>query len=383
MRSFKSPFGKIISVLSVLPILIYSPTRAESASPAEKKVLSQEEIEKLLKNEPHSYRAHLEAGRFYQKKGFVVEAENEYKLAINAPNAGADAYKQLANLLLRSHDYDQAEKISLEAKKKFQTDYSVLLTCGYVLHNCHKLDDALAVYEKARSLKPGESDIYLAIGDVLQAQNKPKEALAMVEKGIKLGACDKEFAAFEKAKILVALDRFSEAVHEMDPVFEKYPFSSNTNDVYLAALLKCGNLEKALEVRLCLLSKANGRDMQINKSEVGGLCSKLSKNQIDLCIARAEKRIADQKLKARLHFAMGDIYDRAKNSGEAIQQYEAGLKLDPTFARGYLRLAEDQEVFLKDFKSALKNYETAQKLDKADKEINLRLNNLRQKQGIK
>lgn len=346
-------------------------------------VLSQSQLEALLKKAPKSYEAHYQAGRFYQDKGFVGQAQDEYKQAISCPDAKPEVYKQLANLYLRSHDYEQAGKVSEAARTKFPNDYGVLLTAGYVLHNRQHLAEALSTYEKARSIKPAESDIYLAIADVYSSMNKPKEALVSIDKGMKLGASSSDFAHFERAKILNNLERYSEAASEMAPLFDKDPFNPSTNAAYLAALLKCGKLDTALEVRLCMLAKANGRDMQINKSEVGALITQLSEDKVNKAIAGAEKRISETKLKARLHFAMGDVYDRARSSEAAIKQYEAGLALDSGFARGYLRLAEDLEYYRHDFSGALRNYKKAIELDPKDRETNMRYSSLKSKLGMK
>lgn len=366
----------LLSSLTLLPPQVLAKTIKDSQPP-----LSEAQVEALLQKAPKSYEAHYQAGRLYQEKGFVGQAQEQYKQAINCPNSKPDAYKQLANLYLRSHDYEQAGKVSTAAQAKFPNDYGVLLTQGYVLHNRQHLVEALEAYEKARKVKPAESGIYLAIADVLVSMNKPKQALENINKAITLGASDNDFAHFEKAKILNILGNYKEAEGEMAPLFEKTPFSPSTNQVYLASLLETGNLEKTLEVRLCMLAKANGNEMQINKSEVGALIAKLSQDKIDKALAKAEKRIAEQALKARLHFAMGDVYDRTKAPQQAISQYQAGLKLDPDFARGYLRLAEDLEYFSHDFSTALKYYKKALELDPKDKETIMRYSALRAKLG--
>jgi tetratricopeptide (TPR) repeat protein len=373
-------YGKCVLIL--LAVLVGAADIAAQCKEEKSSILSEAALTALVKKDPNSYQTHVQAARFYQEKGFIGQAQDEYKKAIALPNAQPDAFKQLSNLYLRSHDYDLAIKISEDACKKFPDNFGVQLSAGYALHNQQRLDEALICYEKARKIKPNSPDIYVAIADVQLAMNKPKEALASVDKALKLGG-DMQMARFEKAKILTSLERYEEAVKEMAVIFEQDPFSQVTTPVYLSCLLKTGRKDIALEVRLCMLSQANGKEMQTDKSAVGALIQQVNESQVSQAIVRAEKRILEPKLKARLHFAMGDVFDRGRLPEKAIEQYQAGLKWDDTFARGYLRLAEDLEYYRHDFTGALKNYEKAKALDPSDKETVMRYGALRSKLGMR
>ena len=70
-------------------------------------------------------------------------------------------------------------------------------------------------------------------------------------------------------------------------------------------------------------------------------------------------RITDTKLKARMLFCLGDVFDQLNLPDWGIKSYRAGLAFNPGFARGHLRLGIDLEGYGKDKQGALREYETA------------------------
>jgi tetratricopeptide (TPR) repeat protein len=119
--------------------------------------------------------------------------------------------------------------------------------------------------------------------------------------------------------------------------------------------------------------------MVLAKAAVKDMLAAMTEKDARDTIARAEAAIKEIKLKGRLHFALGDVYDRLAQPQIAINQYQAGLSFDPSLARGYLRLGEDLETYKKDLPGAMKNYQKAFSLDGQDHEIQMRLNGLKAK----
>jgi tetratricopeptide (TPR) repeat protein len=336
------------------------------------------QIEKLLKTEPKAYSTHLAAGKFYEEKGIVGEAQSEYRTAITCPHPTAEAYKHLAQLLLKSADYAEAEKVARAGLKLFPHEYGMLLTAGYVLHNEHKLGEAASMYEAARAVQPNNAEIYIALADVYSAMNESPKALQYVEKALTLGK-PTELILYEQAKILVLLGRFEQALKPLAANFATNPLNFKNNKLYLNVLTSQKRIKEAFIVQLCLLAPANDKEMALAKASLQDMLRALPEKEAQSGIATAEAAIKEKRLKGRLHFALGDVYDRIGQAQNAIGQYQAGLAFDPTLARGYLRLGEDLETFKKDFDGAMKNYQKALSLDAGDKETTMRINQLKAK----
>jgi tetratricopeptide (TPR) repeat protein len=320
------------------------------------------QVEQLLKNQPKTYAAHYAAGQLYESQGFYGQAQDEFRQALSFPPVKPDAYKRLAQLALKSSDYATAEKVASDGLHLFPKDYGMLLTAGYVLHNQNKLPAALNMYQRARAAKPKDAQICLAIADVLAAMNKPEQALREMVRFDKVSQ-PTTLSIYEKAKILLALKRYDQALAELDKNFNQDPANFANNKLYASTLANQGNRLKALEVALCLLANANGKEMEASKQRVTNLLGPMPEGVPPNVIAKAEGRIKDLRVKARMHFALGDVYDRKSQFDFAIKQYQAGLKLDPQFARGHYRLGLDLEKHSKDFKAASASFKRAHELN--------------------
>lgn len=361
-------------------LLLLALLAAPSAQALEERVPSAAEVERLLRAGPKTYKAHFSAGRLYESQGLVGQAQDEYRLAIKCAAPQPDAYKRLAQLLLRSRDYGEAIKISTAATKLFPKDYGVWLTAGYVLQNADKIAPAYVFYEKARALKPEEPQTYIALADVCMVLDDKKKALNFINRGYKL-APPTVLMRFERAKVLMWLGKFDEAMVDLAANFKEDPINLGNNRMYSGLLLNQQQPQKALLVFLCLLPSVEGAEMAKTKYQIGFLVRTLPADKVKVEVDTALGLIHEPAKRAIVHFALGDVLDRLNRSPEAIHHYQAGIKDNPRFARGYLRLGEDLELVKKDYKGAMENYRKASALDKdgKDKEIPLRIKALQKK----
>ncbi len=345
-----------------LALFAWSLIKAEAQKVTVDAVPTAKQVELLLKNQPKTYGAHYAAGQLYESQGFYGPAQDEYRQALAFPPVKPDAYKRLAQLALKSSDYATAEKVAVDGLHLFPKDYGMLLTAGFVLQNQSKLPAAMNMYLRARAARPNDAQICLAIADVLAAQNKPEQALVEIGRFDKLSP-PTTLSIYEKAKILLALKRYDQALAELDKNFNQDPANFANNKLYASTLANRGNRNKALEVALCLLANANGKEMEMSKQRLTNLLGPLVDGVPPNVIAKAEERLKDVRVKARMHFALGDVYDRKSQFDLAIKQYEAGLKLDPQFARGHYRLGLDLEKHRKDFNAAKASFKRAHELN--------------------
>jgi tetratricopeptide (TPR) repeat protein len=364
----------LISVFFVSLSLI--PAFADSTAAKSGKLTTASDVEKLLATKNVSYENHLVAARFFEAQGLLTQAAEQLHSAINYKEARPEAFKSLSQILLKTEDVKEAERVIMLGAKKFPTDYGVLLNAGFVMHNCHKLPQALDFYKRASEVRPASPDIWLAMSDVLIDLNRPKDALSSAEKALGMPNPG-SLAYFEKAKALLALGRLNDAVEPLSKNFATNPFNFSSGMLYGAVLQKLGRFEESLNVRLCLLVTTSGKPMENLKAMISDLLSKLSSDAAQRSIKFAELKIGNPATRAVLHFALGDIYDHAHQPDNGMVQYKAGLSLNPDYARGYLRLGEDYEDAKSNLNDALRNYEKAYSLNAKDPEIRSRLEKLK------
>ncbi len=77
------------------------------------------QVEKLMKTAPDAFNTHLTAAKFYEQQGSIGQAEDEYRRATTCKGASTEAFKHLAQLLLKSADYAEAESTARSGLKLF------------------------------------------------------------------------------------------------------------------------------------------------------------------------------------------------------------------------------------------------------------------------
>lgn len=337
------------------------------ATSDDSRILSAVEVEKLLGGKNVGYTEHYQAGRFFESKGLTDQAIDHYKTAATDAHSQPNAYKHLAQVYLATSRPDKAEAAVKDGIKRFPDDYGLRLTAGYIYHNEHKLEDAVAMYKKAASLRPESRDVQLAVADVLNDMERPQDALPFVEKAT-AGGHGSEFGYYEKAKTLIKLHRNADALDPLSRNFALNPFNFKSGKFYTSLLFTQKDYKKALEVALCMMPYTGGQDLKDVKDLALGCISKISKDDVGAAVKSADSKMKDDNHRAFLHFALGDVYDKAKQPDEAMLQYKQGLVFNPKFGRGYLRLGEDLEA-KNDFKGAAENYEKAFQYNPKDEEI--------------
>lgn len=346
------------------------------------KTITSESIEKELKNNPHSYEVRIKAAHYLENMGCLGQAEEQYQAAGQCPNAQAEAFLRLAQMRLQQRQYKKAQEAADLGVKKFPNNYGTQLTAGYVYHNLSSLDVALSAYQKAQKLQPKNPEIYIALADVYLARNEYEKALNQLEQCAKLNPPQLLYR-YQKGKVLQKLGRLTEARDILEKNYREKPFESKSSLLYLEVLETSKLTEKALEVALTMLAGAQGKEMITLKARIKLLIAQLKPSQVEKAKEKSLAVIADPKLKARLMFALGDIFDQMSLPDWAIKNYRSGLKLNPKFARGHLRLGEDLETYLKDKAHALQEYQLALELDPKDKETKLRMGSLKKELGLK
>lgn len=311
-------------------------------------------------------------GMLYEKKGFMSLAQEQYEKALKCGKDTPQAYKSLAMIHLQNGKQDAARSLMAQAAKKYPKDYGVLLTAGYVDYAAKKYDQAMALYQRADAVSPNRPDLHAAMADAYGQMHQYEKALAESNKTLQLDP-KSTVGNYEKAMALISLKRYPEAVDPLTKNFHAEPTNRKSTNLYMQLMLQLKRPSDAFEALLCLLAVAEGKNMDNIKQGVGGYIDLFPSPESEQRIQMASNDLkGTPEIAARMHFALGDVYDRREKYDKAMQQYREGLTLDPKFARGYLRLAEDQEFRKNDLFAALPNYKKAYDLKPDDAEIETR-----------
>lgn len=348
--------------------LAQQPVFSAEGTAAAQKQPPVEELIKQVEAAPASAAGHLRLAQRYDQLGYISLAVEQYEQATKCPNAPPEAFKFLAQLKLRTKAGKEAEALVRKAAIRFPRDFGIFLTAGYVLQHQGHFDEAEKMYLHAAQLKPQSADIHAALADNYIAKKQYDKALAESDKALSLR---KDFDAgnYEKARALSGLGKPAEAAALVEYNFRRDPLNTSNNHLYVVTLLQSNKTDEALVPLFSLLATSDGDKMDEYKLQISQLVARLPAAKVQASLAKSDVALAKSDVRARMHFAMGDVLDKLRQHAAAMKEYERGNELDPNFARGYLRLAEDQEKYSRDYKKAMSNYNKALSLDPKDPEI--------------
>jgi tetratricopeptide (TPR) repeat protein len=147
--------------------------------------------------------AHLQAGRH-------LDAQLCCEHALAADPSHSDSLQLMGLVALQSGQFDHAiEWLSRAIRQDARPEYLSIL--GIALKQIGRLDDALAVFDKAVQLKPQDAELWKQLGGGLAALHRRNDALAVYEHVLKLDPRHWE-AAHSSGVLLFEMERFEEAL---------------------------------------------------------------------------------------------------------------------------------------------------------------------------
>lgn len=342
--------------------------------------LPDSDVETLLsevKLNPQDSTGHYVLGRYYESVNFGTLASQEYERAFSLNKARSQPLVALSRIRLRMADEPGAFEAITRAFKLFPHDYDVLVTAGLLLQRQGELQKAEFCYQSAMRIAPPDAQLLAARAQLLYKQNQFVEALGIADEALKLDP-ESMVAKAVKGKCLALAGNRSAALAPLADAYYKGPVNADLALILSDTASRLGKFEIALEPTLVSMPYAVGKPGKLLslKKRAAGIILRLPGSAVDQKVEFAASKLKYSKNGNLLYFCLGDIYDRIGKKGEAIKCYEKGLQADPNYARGYLRLGEDQEDYLADYNSALQNYQKAIELSPNDDEVQLRFHRL-------
>jgi len=222
------------------------------------------EFEKIVALQPRSVEDRMVLGQLYSVKHDQAKAEEQFKIAQAIEPESEDVVLNLARLYAESGDVQQAVK-AIEAVPEDGRTPKMEFTLGALYDQLKQPKDAIAAYQRAVDLEPGDTEtmdalaqallnndqldealkeykelaeanpdnaeILVHIGEIERRQNKYEDALATIRKALKIDSNSLE-AGYNEGLLLDILGRFDEAVQAYQQMLDQP--TSHDNSAYHA-----------------------------------------------------------------------------------------------------------------------------------------------------
>jgi tetratricopeptide (TPR) repeat protein len=139
--------------------------------------------------QPKNPEPHLSAGLLLEKQNRFADAEQEYKDALGADPASADALTGLANIYMRGHLFAQAEEVLRKLLTLHPDDLGGHMQLGRLLAVDGKNEEAIAELQAALKIAPVDigaqrdlADLYASAGKYDQAEALYRALVAAEQK---------------------------------------------------------------------------------------------------------------------------------------------------------------------------------------------------------
>jgi len=192
---------------------------------------------KTIQTSPNSFRAHINLGNAYEKKGLNTAALEEYKKALSMDPNDADVYNNLGIYYNKMNLFDDAiryYKKCLNIEPKHAKAYNNL---GVVLTRQRRLDDAIQAFSQAISINPLYPDVHNNLGIAYYRKGLMDEA----EREFKLTISIEPYHAEAHNDLGILYNDkhlYDEAIHEFEMAIQIKPDYANAHMNLGAVMLK-------------------------------------------------------------------------------------------------------------------------------------------------
>ncbi|MDP9158731.1 MAG: tetratricopeptide repeat protein [Acidobacteriota bacterium] len=139
---------------------------------------AKEHFERSLKLAPDFYPAHNALGANYMAKSDFSAAQREFEVAIRLNQSDAEAYLNLANVMLLTKNYDLSAKNVEEGLRKQPGSAMGQFIIGSIYEHMMRYTEAEDALGKALRLDPTMGKVHLELVNLYLAQHKKTEASA-------------------------------------------------------------------------------------------------------------------------------------------------------------------------------------------------------------
>jgi len=192
-------FSSALTANQSASALPFGKPKAVAAAPAKDKPTTDAEADKPtegeIKGAPEKKGAYSEAAvKLYNRgvelhqAGFLNQAINEYRAAIDAEPRMEEAYSNLGGIYAAQRSYTKAIEAFEKALQLKPDRPTTLNGYGTVLYAHGRLEDAKAKWKQAVQIDPTFASAYYNLGNALEGEKKTSEAIDAYAKAIEVNA---------------------------------------------------------------------------------------------------------------------------------------------------------------------------------------------------
>jgi tetratricopeptide (TPR) repeat protein len=274
---------------------------AVSSGAASADVLNQAiaEYEKIVALQPNSVEDRMVLGQLYTVKHDAKKAEEQFQTAQAIEPESEEVVLNLARLYAESGDLQHAAKVIQDVSENDRTP-KMEFALGAAYDQLKQSKDAIAAYQRAEDMDPGDAQTMDALGQALLADNQLDEALKQfkaladadpenVEPLVHIGEIQRRQGKYEDALVTIR------KAHKLDPTSLEAGYNEG---LLLDVLGRYDESEQTYEKMLELPSTfhANGAYTAEEKSSRSFFLERLAQvyseqNKVDQAIATYQKLI--------------------------------------------------------------------------------------------
>jgi tetratricopeptide (TPR) repeat protein len=359
---------KFLFALLLLPNLLFSQdieslySIADSLIMIDSNAAALKIYQKILKLNPEdSSRIYTSLGKVYINLGDADSSEYFLNQAFNVNTSNAETYAQMSRLLFSEEEIDSALMFIESARVLKDSAYYDALEAGYLMAN-DSLSRAYELLNAALSKEP-ENNLALYFLAFLYAKvNMLDSALITIDFALEQKQDAKSYSL--KAKILSGLERYSDAIAEINKALEKKPDNADYVTIKADILLELEQYQEMLDLVKPLLKKSP----ELYYYAALGF---YNLEEVDSALAYIdEAKKIDKKNSLYYYMACLIYYDEQKYN-EAYIEILAAIDLEPTNVEYYawaasckIMLNTDKNVYSLDDKFAELNQSNMKKMTK-------------------
>lgn len=297
---------------------------------------------------------HLAAGR-------VELAQPLYEAVLQLAPEQPDALHYLGLIAHMQGDSLRAVELISKATVVNGADPYSHCNLGNALLSCNRLDDALASYGRALSIKPDMVQALYNRGNALLDSRRPEEALACFDEALSHDGTLSE-AVCNRGRALQDLGRYDDALQAYRSVVQTVPSHAVAHNNMGMVLEKLGRIDDAASSFLDVLRLQPGFiEAHIN---LGRILQTM--RRMDEAATYYRNALQLKPGSAEAHNNLGTVYQEQGRPLEAVGYYLKALECNPRYANAYRNLGAALQE-LQQFEEAATCYRTVLELDPTDR----------------
>jgi tetratricopeptide (TPR) repeat protein len=296
------------------------------------------EFEKIVALQPRSVEDRMVLGQLYTVKHQPQKAEEEFKTAQAIEPESEDVVLNLARLYADSGDVEHAVKV-IEAVPQDDRTPKMEFTLGAAYEQLKEPKDAIAAYQRAEDLEPGDLRTLDALAEALFNNEQYDEAMKQYQQ---LAEADPDNNAplIHIAEIQRHQGKYEDALATIEKALKIDPTSLEAGYNQGLLLDVLGRFDEAEQAYLNMLSQTSishtsGASTDEEKNNCSIFLERLGavyveQNKIDLGVATYQKMIdLGGDIAVRGYQGEVDAYQTAKEFDKALAVSEKAVAADP------------------------------------------------------